>query len=440
MPILLKPLILLALAAAIGWLASAESGLWVGLALAAITLLAWQTLQQLRMLHWARQMPPSGFMTPRAGGLWREIYAALDKRGRQLTDHRQQLETMLDRFRLAAEAMPEGVLILNGERAIEWMNNQAQLCLNLSLATDRGLAIALFMREPEFLAYLAQTYPSGPLVLRTQRNPGHTLQVQIVPFAGGRSVMLVRDLTHLEKLENMRRDFVANVSHELRTPLTVVAGFIESLRTSIDELPRAEVERYLTLADEQTARMRNLIQDLLTLSALETERQPTNERIEMRPLLEEIRQEAQTLGGAHHNIQVITEGAEILLGSFEEIRSAIANLTINAVRYSPPPPLGQGGRITLSWSGLADGGARLAVSDEGIGIEPQHLARLTERFYRVDRSRSRNSGGTGLGLAIVKHVLERHQARLTIQSEPGRGSQFVAIFPAARVESRVSDR
>jgi two-component system phosphate regulon sensor histidine kinase PhoR len=226
----------------------------------------------------------------------------------------------------------------------------------------------------------------------------------------------------------MRRDFVANVSHELKTPLTVVLGFVETLEDGWRDMADTDVNRFLALSAEQAKRMQRLIDDLLTLSALETDAPPPEERVDMAALLAEVRQEAVALSSGRHQITFEQAGPDVLFGSGGEIRSAFGNLASNAVRYTP-----EGGRISMAWKATADGGACFSIADTGIGIEAEHLARLTERFYRVDRGRSREIGGTGLGLAIVKHALERHGARLDIESRPGEGSRFTACFPGRRV-------
>jgi two-component system phosphate regulon sensor histidine kinase PhoR len=324
------------------------------------------------------------------------------------------------------------VVILDGHRAIEWMNVQAEACFGLKASVDTGSRITHLLREPEFLEYLDSADHRGvPLELQTQRNPGRSLQVQAAPFAAGRTLLLVRDVTQLQKLATMRRDFVANVSHELKTPLTVTLGFVETALEVLHDTPPQEIAQYLQTAAEQAQRMQQLIDDLLTLSSLETDSPPPlADPIDAAELLADVCREVQALSAGRHRITLENDGPCGLLGSGRALRSAFANLAGNAVRYSP-----QGGEILLSWSGAGEGGARFSVSDHGIGISREHLPRLTERFYRVDRGRSREAGGTGLGLAIVKHVLERHQAALQIESEPGQGSRFSAVFPSHRVQS-----
>lgn len=419
--------LLLAAATGFGWLLDDAAGALVAVLIAATWLVTRHLGRVTQLTRWARQ--PLGTETPSANGTWGDAYEALHRRALEAAEQRQELGKLLDRFRQAAEVMPEGVIILDGRRHIEWMNARAEQSLNLNAGRDIGMPIVYLLREPEFVTYLGQAYPSGPLLLKSARNPGQSLQIQTVPFAAGRSLLLVRDVTQIEKLETMRRDFVANVSHELRTPLTVVAGFIETLADGLDDLPAADIRRFLAMAGDQTQRMAHLIEDLLTLSTLETDAPPREEIIDMAGMLAEVRDEAVALSGGRHEIVLEDAGPSRLSGSHKELRSAFGNLAGNAVRYSP-----DGGRVTLSWR-LRDGGAAFTVTDTGIGIDARHLERLTERFYRVDRGRSRESGGTGLGLAIVKHVLERHQARLEIRSEFGQGSSFAALFPTRRIKT-----
>lgn len=411
---------------ALGWMLDGTFGALVALLIVAIYLLARHLWQLTQLIRWARQ--PIGTETPSASGLWGEAYDSLHRRARSAAEQREELGKLLDRFRQAAEVMPEGVVILDGHRRIEWMNGRAEVILNLQPARDLGSPITYLLREPEFLDYMSRSNPAGSLMLRSARNAGQTLQIQSVPFAAGRSLLLVRDVTQIQKLETMRRDFVANVSHELRTPLTVVAGFLETTADGLAELPQEEVRQYLDMASDQAKRMQRLIEDLLTLATLETDAPPAEEPIAMATLLAEIRDEATALSAGKHAVELENTGPVTLTGNYKELRSAFGNLATNAVRYTPP-----GGRIVIRWQATTSGGATFSVADTGIGIDTRHLPRLTERFYRVDRGRSRETGGTGLGLAIVKHVLERHQARLDIASTPGEGSTFTAVFPERRV-------
>jgi two-component system phosphate regulon sensor histidine kinase PhoR len=402
--------------------------LWiaVGFALVLLAVALRDGLQLRRLIRWARQ--PIGTPVPDAGGRWGEAFVALHKRARGAAEQREQLHEALERFRQAAQAMPDGVVILGRQLAIEWANGQAEHLLGIDNGRDVGAPIINIVREPNFVAYLQGADYATPRLLRSVRMPGQSLQVRAVPFGQGRLMLLVRDVTQFERLETMRRDFVANVSHELKTPLTVVSGFIDTLGDGWGDLSPDEARHLLSLAGEQASRMRHLIEDLLTLSALETDAPPQEEQISMAAVLADVREEAVVLSAGRHEIVLVDNGPPGVLGNPRELRSAFGNLASNAVRYTPA-----GGRIDLLWQRESNGEAVFTVADNGIGIEPQHIARLTERFYRVDRGRSRETGGTGLGLAIVKHVLERHGGRLHVESAPGAGSRFAARLPARRV-------
>jgi two-component system phosphate regulon sensor histidine kinase PhoR len=427
---LLTAIALAALATLAGWFAAGEAGAeFMALGTVAFFFLR-QLWMVLRLIHWAGC--PLGTPTPSASGAWGAAFEALHRRARLASAEREQATEELARFRRAAEALPDGVMILDGRRSIEWMNLQAEVCLGLKASVDTGSRITHLLREPEFIAYLDSPDHRGlPLELRSQRNPGRSLQIQAAPFAAGRTLLLVRDVTQLQKLATMRRDFVANVSHELKTPLTVTLGFVETALDVLHDTPPDEIAGYLRTAAEQARRMQQLIDDLLTLSSLETDSPPPLEDpVDAAALLTDIWREAEALSAGRHRITLENQGPRGLLGSVRELRSAWANLAGNAVRYTP-----EGGEIVLRWTVEGEAGGRFSVSDNGIGIDREHLPRLTERFYRVDRGRSRDAGGTGLGLAIVKHVLERHQAVLQIDSEPGQGSTFSAVFPPHRVQS-----
>jgi two-component system phosphate regulon sensor histidine kinase PhoR len=265
-----------------------------------------------------------------------------------------------------------------------------------------------------------------PLVLRGARQDDLILSIKLISYGKSERLLISRDITQFERIETMRRDFVANVSHELRTPLTVVNGFVETLH-DMPQLENNMARRALLLMGEQTRRMENLVDDLLTLSRLENEQNPLREElVDVRKLLEEIYHDGQLLSNGKHKIKLQVESAAKLNGSREELRSAFTNLVTNAIRYTP-----ENEEIILRWS-EQEGHAMFAVQDKGIGIAAHHIPRLTERFYRVDRSRSRETGGTGLGLAIVKHIVMRHQAKLEVASEEGKGSVFTLVFPVKR--------
>ena len=382
-----------------------------------------------KLLRWADS--ELGTPTPSAGGIWDRVFNALQRRSRQARSEHDELAGELTRFRRASEALPDGVIILDGFRVIEWLNPRAEICLGLKASTDIGMQITHLLRDPGFLAYLENTNPRlATLELRPQRNPGRTLQIQRMALTAGRLLLLVRDITQLEKLGAMRRDFVANVSHELKTPLTVVLGFIETTLDVLADQPSQEVTGYLQTAADQARRMQHLVEDLLTLSTLETDAPAEEMPLDVHELLRELCREAEMLSTGQHAIHLSLEGAPVqLLGNRRELHSALGNLSSNAVRYTPA-----GGDIHMHWRLTASGEGCFSVTDNGIGIEAAHVPRLTERFYRVDAGRSRNAGGTGLGLAIVKHVLERHQAHLLVDSAPGKGSCFSVLFPPQRIQ------
>lgn len=384
------------------------------------------------LVDWAET--PLGTPVPESGGIWDLVFSHINRRALRMRDQRQQLSSELDRFIRAGQAMPDGVVYLGRANVIDWANHRAEAHFGLDAKRDAGAPMTNLVRNPEFVAYVANGNYSEPLLMRPLRRPELTLQVQIVPYADDKMMLLSRDVSQIERLENMRRDFVANVSHELRTPLTVVLGFLETLADGLGELSPAEQARYVKLAHEQADRMHQLIKDLLVLSALETGAPAAaEERFDVTELLEKIQREAQGLSAGRHEIRLEIESPDVLVASVKELHSAFGNLVSNAVRYS-----GAGRPILMRWRHHA-GGGEFSVEDQGIGIAAVHLPRLTERFYRVDRGRSRESGGTGLGLAIVKHVLTRHQGRLEIESTLGKGSVFRAWLPARRVISRAPD-
>ena len=370
---------------------------------------------------------PARDTLPVGSGIWEEAFARLHQHLKKRDDEQQGLLRALGRFRAAGRALPDGVVILDAEDHIEWSNPTAERHFGIDARRDFGQTITNLVRQPDFVAYLERHEYLEPLTLHSARSDA-ALSVRVIEFGAEQKLLMSRDVTIEQRLEIMRRDFVANVSHELKTPVTVLSGFVDTLADESMELSGAQRKRFLALMDEQARRMRRLIEDLLTLSALESGAMPEDEQtIEVRPFVEKLGEEARALSGGRHRIGVVVERDCRLTGSAEELKSAFSNLVSNAVRYTP-----QGGTVQLVWR-LEDGRGVFSVQDNGIGIEARHIARLTERFYRVDSSRSRETGGTGLGLAIVKHVLTRHQATLDVRSEPGHGSTFSAVFPPQRV-------
>ena len=389
-----------------------------------LSVLAWHLFQFQQLMIWLDGKLDGPL--PRGQGLWEIVFAGLHRRLRIRMGQQQALSETLEGFRQAIQAFPDGIVAFNRFRHIEWLNERAEKYFAISAELDRGQALTNLIRHPDFVAYLEGGNYEDPLIYRGGRVDGLVLMLQIIPYGKEQNLLVARDISQIERMETMRRDFIANVSHELKTPLTVVAGFSEMLADDFENYRKDEIQHYLSLICEQNARMQRLIEDLLTLSALENGRSvPNEERVAVRPMLLSILSEAKALSAGKHEIELTIETSSIIGGCANELRSAFSNLVGNAVRYTP-----QGGRIDMAWK-LIEGGGEFVVADTGIGIPAQHLHRLTERFYRVDRSRSRETGGTGLGLAIVKHVLTRHQATLEIESEPGKGSRFIARFPAS---------
>jgi two-component system phosphate regulon sensor histidine kinase PhoR len=390
-----------------------------------VVLLLLHHIKQVEALSRWLLLPTPGEV-PVGSGIWDYIFSLLYRYERVKTKQHQQLARTLVRFRQAARAHPDGVVILDADNRIDWCNDTAESHFDLNVETDAGQPVTNLMRQPEFVAYVEAGDYTQPIELRATRGGSAIFSVQIIPYGDAQKLLLSRDITRLEKLETMRRDFVANVSHELRTPLTVLYGFLETIREL--KLDPQRLRDYLNLMADQGKRMESIVDDLLTLSTLESApTPPLDERARIAPLLERLRSEASILSGGKHRIVLDAETGFDLLGVENEIASAFGNLVTNAVRYTP-----DGGEIRITWRASANE-AEFSVKDSGIGIAPEHIPRLTERFYRVDRGRSRATGGTGLGLAIVKHVLNRHQAALEIKSESGKGSRFAAKFPARRI-------
>ena len=388
--------------------------------LALLARLLWHAWHLARLRRWLADPVPG--KVPEGTGAWDEALAALYRLERDSAKREQGLADALAHMRRAVQALPDGVVLLDGANRIEWCNRTAEAHLKLDGKADHGQSIGNLVREPEFVDYLESPRADAVRISRD----GTVLSLQLIAFGQAQKLLLVRDVTQAERVETMRRDFVANVSHELRTPLTVLVGFLETLQNlRLDEQRQRD---YLVMMQDQSARMQRIIDDLLTLSALDAAPPASSEtRIALRPLIERLKRDAEALSGGQHTIRMALESPNDLLGVEVELASAFGNLVSNAIRYTPA-----GGTVTLAWREAQDG-ARFSVEDTGIGIEADHIPRLTERFYRVDRSRSRETGGTGLGLAIAKRALARHDAALEIESQPGKGSRFSARFPARRL-------
>ncbi|HEX7732605.1 MAG TPA: phosphate regulon sensor histidine kinase PhoR [Rhodanobacter sp.] len=349
--------------------------------------------------------------------------AATPRHDRLLMRTRRLASNLRD-LRRTASQLPDGVVLLDQDQHVRWCNHAAETLLGLRLPQDRGVQLRQRLQASELAGWLQQGGEREPLHdTIAPGKPDSQISVSLLPFGRRQQVLLARDTSHVTRLEQMRRDFVANVSHELRTPLTVIHGYLELL----DPEDAPALAPVLGEMRAQSKRMGQIVEDLLTLSRLETQHRVEDERVPMAPLLATLRKEAEALSQGRHAVAVEADAGLDLLGSPKDLHSALSNLVSNAVRYTPA-----GGSITIRWR-RSDDGATYSVSDTGYGIPASHLARLTERFYRVSSSRSRGTGGTGLGLSIVKHVLNLHQARLSIESEPGRGSTFACHFGPERL-------
>ncbi|MBA5686942.1 phosphate regulon sensor histidine kinase PhoR [Rugamonas apoptosis] len=368
---------------------------------------------------------PQSAKLPDGWGAWTDIFSRLYKLRRDDEKNQAELTEWLARFRQAMHLLPDGVVIMDDVLFLEWCNPAAEQHLGLTHERDKGMRVTNLVRNPDFMDYIILGRYDQPLTLSFRERK---LIVHIIPFENRRQILVTHDATETERIEEMRRDFIANASHELRTPLTVIVGFLEIAAS--EDLDAATRGAHLKLMTEQGHRMQNLIEDMLTLSRLESVDYPMRpERVDIVKLMGQVQRDARALSAGKHEITMDVSGPDVM-GSMEELHSAFGNLASNAVRYTPA-----GGRIHLSWQ-EGPAGIKFKVEDTGIGISPEHISRLTERFYRVDKSRSRETQGTGLGLAIVKHVLLRHGGTLQIKSEAGKGSSFIVCLPKTAIASK----
>ena len=367
---------------------------------------------------------------PLPSGFWEEVFFRLQRLIRNLKQRIRNIEQQHDHFIEAFQASPNGIVMLDENDQIEWCNSIAEHFFGLVFKRDVMQRINFLIRRPEFVQYLQKRVFEEPLLLeRMGPDSNLSLMLQAFPFGQKRHLLLVQDVTDLQKADAMRRDFVANVSHEMRTPITVLMGFLETVQTL--DLQKDQQDQYFELMMAQAQRMKSLVEDLLTLANLEANTLPASiSVIKVETLMALLKNDAEALSQGRHSISFESHSLMNLLGEEREIHSAFSNLVSNAIRYTP-----EVGSIKVSWSMNEQGQGEFAVEDSGPGIASEHLPRLTERFYRVDRSRSRDTGGTGLGLAIVKHIANRHQAQLIIESVPGRGSKFILRFPKERIAS-----
>ncbi len=407
----------------LGWLVGS---VWGGLACALALHLGWVLAQLFRLEWWLRHR--SFADPPDVGGVWGEIVAQIVRLHRRKRFHKQRFVQLMRQLQRSTAALPSGVVILNAQREIVWFNRTAGELLDLRRTADLGMRIEHLLREPQFIRYLAGGDYSNSVVIRPPAGEDAYLSLQVAPYGDGQLLLLVSDVSRQMRLEAVRRDFVSNASHELRSPLTVISGYLETLGQDPaldDELrgPVAEMQR-------QAERMTGMIRDLLELSRLEeSDAASGGASIDVPAMLALLRKDVLARPIRPRDVRVRIDSVAQLIGDEPEIHSAFSNLVDNAAKYTPPE-----GSIEMRWWVDEDGG-HFAVSDTGMGIPKEHIPRLTERFYRVDAGRSRGTGGSGLGLAIVKHVLQRHGARLEVQSELGSGSTFTCHFPPERVSA-----
>ena len=378
---------------------------------------------------------------PPWSGAWLDVATRIQRQQTQAANQTKIQEKRLQDFLLAIQASPNGVILLDDEARIDWCNNTAASHLGLDAKKDRLQHIVHLVRDPQFTKYFAQEdHPSEILIdgRSTSLSNLRKLSVQLHKYGEGRLLLLTRDITEIAKADAMRRDFVANVSHEIRTPLTVLGGFVETLQSV--PLDAQETQKYLKLMSVQADRMQSLVADLLTLSQLEASQAPNGQdKVSLPELVTQVMVEANALTaymadqllGQKHALVFDSIPPFDVMGSRSELFSALSNLVSNAIRYTPA-----GGLVHISFS-ETENQLMISVKDTGPGIASEHIPRLTERFYRVDQSRSRETGGTGLGLAITKHVMQRHGGELLIQSELGKGSTFSLVLPKSRITEQV---
>jgi two-component system phosphate regulon sensor histidine kinase PhoR len=419
----LRLLAALVLGATVGWFAGS---VWIGVSGALALYLAWNLWQLRALSFWLQHRSVAD--PPDAMGLWGDVVAQVVRLHRRKRFHKERLTRLFRELRRSTAAMPDGVVMLDPHGEIVWFNRKAGEMLDLSRRADLGLRIDNLVRHPDFVQYLRGGQYSLPVIVRLDSPNEKHVAFQLISYGEDQRLLMLRDVTREVRLEQMRKDFVANASHELRSPLTVVAGYLENFGTDpgLGELaaPVAEMRR-------QTDRMTRIIEDLLELSRFEANDAPIKgQPIDVAAMAAMLRKDVLARPGHPRQVEVAIESAASLLGDEAMVQSAFSNLVDNAAKYTPAE-----GSMQIRWWSDAAGG-HFSVRDTGPGISAEHLPRLTERFYRVDPGRSRETGGSGLGLAIVKHALHRHGARLEIESVEGRGSTFTCHFPAERVLER----
>ncbi len=404
-------------------------GLTVGL----IIYLWWTLTQAYRLQLWLRN-PSATDEAPQGLGLWGDIFDNIHKLHQSHLRTQDRLRAQINRVQESTNAMRDGVIMTDAQGTMEWWNGSAEHLLGFRRNMDRGQYIHNLIRTPAFKAYFDSRDYHEPLEIHSPAKPHIRLQIQISLFGDEDRLIVAKDVTRLYQLEQMRRDFVANVSHEMRTPLTVISGYLETMEDNADDLP-PKWQRAVTTMALQSSRMEALITDLILLSKIETGEMTVNDTLtDVSGLIGKVCHDAQAFSGEkQHKFTVNITDQRLLRGDENQLRSAFSNLIFNAVKYTPAK-----GQITVTWHTDREG-AHLSVRDTGIGIDPIHIPRLTERFYRADPSRHKDTGGTGLGLAIVKHVLLNHDGSLEIKSHIGEGSEFICHFPRERLVERVPE-
>lgn len=395
------------------------------LLLGSLCLLVWHYRQLSRLNFWLwhdRSLTP-----PNGRGSWEAVFNGIYRLQGKNRKRVSQLAFLLGRFRQGAEALPDAAVVLDSDNNILWCNKLAQLLLGFVWPQDNGQRIDNLIRHPDFSAYLKNKDYQEPLELTSPQSERHILEIRIMGYGSGQHLLIARDITRVRQLEGMRKEFVANVSHELKTPLTVLQGYLEMMQSMAE--PGSPNIRAMDQMLQQTTRMRSMVEQLLALSRIEDASDVDLEvKVNMSQMMDILRDEALALAQDQYEVSFYCEPGLDIYGNELLLRSACSNLISNAIRYTEP-----GGKIEISWRKIASGG-RFSVKDNGEGVAPQHIGRLTERFYRVDSARSRQSGGTGLGLAIAKHALSHHQSELNIMSQLGKGSTFSFVIPANLVE------
>jgi two-component system, OmpR family, phosphate regulon sensor histidine kinase PhoR len=411
----------IAIGCGLGWVFGSA---WAGLAIALAVHLAWVLANLFRLEWWLRHRSYAG--PPDVGGVWGEIISQVVRLHRRKRFHKQRFVQLMRQLQRSTAALPNGVVILNAQREIVWFNRMAGRLLNLRRTADLGMRIEHLLREPEFVRYLASQDYATPVVIRPTTGEDMYLSMQVAPYGDGQLLLLVSDVSRQMRLEAVRRDFVANASHELRSPLTVISGYLETLAQ--DPVVEAELQGPIAEMRRQAERMTAIIRDLLALSRLEeSEEADHGEPIDVAALLAMLRKDVVARPSHPREVRVRVDSRAQLVGDEPEIHSAFSNIVDNAAKYTAAE-----GSIEMRWWEDEEGG-HFTVTDTGMGIPPEHIPRLTERFYRVDAGRSRATGGSGLGLAIVKHVLQRHGGTLEVHSTLGVGSTFTCHFPPERL-------